>query len=130
MSEPLRPCTTCRTPVPAGRCPKHPATNRQYRPHRPSHAIYRDPAYATLRPAILQRDNHTCRYCHQMAGTVDHIIPTSRGGTHHTDNMIAACRRCNTSKASRTLTEWITTGHAPQGAKTLAAQRQHDGLPC
>lgn len=130
MTKPLRPCNTCRTPVPAGICPQHPPTSRQYRPHRTSHTIYRDPAYRILRPAILLRDEGLCRYCGSRGGTVDHVIPISRGGTHHTGNMLGACEPCNTSKGNRTLLEWLATGIAPVGARILLSQRQAEGLPC
>jgi 5-methylcytosine-specific restriction endonuclease McrA len=94
------------------------------------YTAYDDDAYRILRPAILLRDKRTCRYCHHPGGTIDHIIPTSRGGNHHTDNMVTACEPCNTNKDNHTLTEWINTGNAPEGAKTLATQRKQAGLPC
>ena len=39
--------------------------------------------------------------------TIDHIWPTSRGGTNHGFNRIKACRKCNFEKANKTLAEWI-----------------------
>jgi hypothetical protein len=57
-----------------------------------------------LRFEILRRDNHTCRYCGatapEAALTVDHVIPTSLGGTTEPTNLVAACRDCNAGKSS------------------------------
>ncbi len=55
------------------------------------------------RRAVLARDSYTCQYCgRESAGlTVDHVIPRSRGGTSHWDNIVAACAPCNRKKGSR-----------------------------
>ncbi len=37
---------------------------------------------------------------------VDHILPKSRGGTDHPDNLQLLCSGCNRSKGSRTMAEW------------------------
>ena len=34
-------------------------------------------------------------------GRVDHVVPRSLGGTHTWDNVVAACRRCNSKKENR-----------------------------
>ena len=51
---------------------------------------------------VLQRDNHTCRYCRSTEGqlTVDHVTPVALGGTDDPSNLVAACRDCNAGKAS------------------------------
>ncbi len=41
----------------------------------------------------------------EMLASVDHVIPRSRGGTHTWDNVVAACRRCNSKKENRLHTE-------------------------
>lgn len=57
-----------------------------------------------LRFEILRRDNHTCRYCGRSAPdarlTVDHVVPTTLGGTDTADNLVAACSDCNAGKSS------------------------------
>ena len=58
--------------------------------------------YKRVRLQVLARDGYVCFYCGQDATTVDHVIPIVKGGdpiSH--DNMVAACRRCNSSKGSR-----------------------------
>ncbi|MCA1831771.1 MAG: HNH endonuclease [Actinomycetota bacterium] len=53
------------------------------------------------RRAVFVRDHHQCQYCGNAAENVDHIIPRSRGGTHTWENVVAACKRCNTHKEDR-----------------------------
>ena len=58
--------------------------------------------YKRVRLQVLARDGYTCYYCGQDATTVDHVIPIAKGGDPiNMDNMVAACRRCNSSKGSR-----------------------------
>lgn len=55
---------------------------------------------------IMIRDGHECLYCGAIRDlTIDHIIPTSRGGKTTFENCITACRPCNNSKGSRTPNE-------------------------
>ncbi|MBK8971346.1 MAG: HNH endonuclease [Hahellaceae bacterium] len=55
---------------------------------------------------LFARDRWTCMYCGQGLPlaklTVDHILPTSRGGRHVWQNTISACFACNHRKADRT----------------------------
>ena len=58
--------------------------------------------YKRVRLQVLARDGYTCFYCGQDATTVDHVIPIVKGGDPISqDNLVAACRRCNSSKGSR-----------------------------
>jgi len=54
------------------------------------------------RRAVFARDLHVCQYCGGVAENLDHVVPRSRGGTHTWENVVAACRRCNTRKGDRT----------------------------
>ena len=64
------------------------------------------PAQVPLsRRAVFTRDGQTCVYCGGSATSIDHVVPRSRGGTHTWDNVVAACRRCNHTKADRSLAE-------------------------
>lgn len=47
-----------------------------------------------------------CGYCGNTGGTVDHVLPVSRGGINHWTNMVPACQRCNDSKGTKTPEEW------------------------
>jgi 5-methylcytosine-specific restriction endonuclease McrA len=64
------------------------------------HIPYRAHAALTRR-AVFARDHWTCQYCGKPAENVDHVIPRSKGGLHTWDNVVAACRRCNSKKENR-----------------------------
>lgn len=53
------------------------------------------------RRAVFVRDNFQCQYCGRPAENVDHVVPKSRGGAHTWDNVVAACRPCNSRKENR-----------------------------
>ncbi|HEU0041925.1 MAG TPA: HNH endonuclease [Jiangellaceae bacterium] len=58
------------------------------------------------RNGVLERDRHRCAYCADRASTIDHIVPTSRGGAGRSWlNTVAACLVCNQVKANRTPAE-------------------------
>lgn len=75
------------------------------------------------RQGVLARDGHRCQYCGSSAETLDHVLPRSRGGRHVWENLVAACRRCNHTKADRTLDELGWSLHrqpaAPRGAQRI-----------
>jgi 5-methylcytosine-specific restriction endonuclease McrA len=56
---------------------------------------------ALTRRAVFARDGWVCQYCGLAAENVDHVIPKSRGGEHVWENVVAACRRCNSRKENR-----------------------------
>jgi 5-methylcytosine-specific restriction endonuclease McrA len=60
---------------------------------------------ALSRRAVFVRDDHACQYCGAPAENVDHVVPRSRGGQHVWENVVAACRRCNSRKEDRLLHE-------------------------
>jgi 5-methylcytosine-specific restriction endonuclease McrA len=59
--------------------------------------------------ALFRRDANLCLYCGQghldRDLTRDHVLPRSRGGTDHWENVVAACKRCNHFKGNRLLSE-------------------------
>lgn len=80
------------------------------------------------RRAVFARDDHRCQYCNRPAENLDHVIPRSRGGEHTWENVVAACRPCNSRKENRYLDEtdlrlhrrpvapapgWVVTSGAP-----------------
>ncbi|WP_457158792.1 HNH endonuclease [Modestobacter sp. SYSU DS0875] len=75
------------------------------------------------RRAVFTRDGSICVYCGGSATSIDHVVPRSRGGTHTWDNVVAACRRCNHTKADRSLAELGWTLPYPPGAPNGAAWR-------
>lgn len=56
---------------------------------------------AVNRRTVFARDGSRCQYCGEAAENLDHVIPRSKGGPHTWENVVAACRRCNTRKEDR-----------------------------
>jgi hypothetical protein len=64
--------------------------------------------WEAIRSFVFRRDGQSCRYCGsgRMPLHCDHVVPVSRGGNSHPDNLATACEPCNLSKGSRLLSEW------------------------
>ena len=62
--------------------------------------------WSKIRSFILERDHWKCHYCGKEANSVDHKTPLAKGGKSNEDNLVAACRRCNSLKKDRTHEEW------------------------
>jgi hypothetical protein len=63
----------------------------------------------TLFKDVLAAPTDRCVYCGTMPPpklTGDHLIPKARGGLETGDNLVWACRACNSSKQGRDLLEW------------------------
>jgi hypothetical protein len=61
-----------------------------------------------------------CHYCgcefkDSSEIAFDHILPKSKGGTDSSDNLIAVCKNCNSSKGKKDFLEWFikTNGYFP-----------------
>ena len=53
-----------------------------------------------VREMVIDQDV-LCRWCMAVpATTVDHVRPTSRGGTHDPRNLVGACNPCNSIKSN------------------------------
>ncbi len=59
------------------------------------------------RKNILRRDHYQCMYCEKeltlSTCTLDHVVPTSKGGLHSWRNLVAACKKCNSKKGDQPL---------------------------
>lgn len=55
---------------------------------------------------LFARDNNSCQYCGNRFPTselsIDHVVPTCRGGQTTWDNVVCACVKCNVRKGGRT----------------------------
>ena len=47
-----------------------------------------------------------CIYCSGPADSIDHLIPRLLNGPDSADNLVPACKSCNSSKGARDLFEW------------------------
>ena len=71
-------------------------------------------AYKKQRLIVLARDGYVCYYCGQDATTVDHIVSIKSGGDPMSlENMVACCKRCNSSKGSRSQGVFLASGSTP-----------------
>lgn len=61
---------------------------------------------------IKARDGHRCAYCSRTAEEsgshlhLDHLTPRSAGGLDTAQNLVVACRRCNSARQDMTLSQW------------------------
>jgi 5-methylcytosine-specific restriction endonuclease McrA len=59
----------------------------------------------------LEEYNYRCAYCgcelNTETITIDHMIPIVRGGTNYIDNLVPACRSCNSRKHTKTAEEYL-----------------------
>lgn len=72
---------------------------------------------AALRLAVFIRGGFHCAYCgvdmrdfNPRDVTIDHLECQSKGGKHQQDNMIGACRPCNSSRKVKPWREYATGG--------------------
>lgn len=81
--------------------------------------LYADEVPQAVRLYVLRRDRWRCQLCkrpipqhlrvpHPRAGTVDHVMPRSEGGTHDPANLRAAHMGCNSARNNRGGGEQLT----------------------
>jgi 5-methylcytosine-specific restriction endonuclease McrA len=55
----------------------------------------------------MATSDHCC-YCGDTNNlSIEHLIPRKRGGKHDPENLVMACRSCNSSKGSMDYLEWL-----------------------
>ena len=55
-----------------------------------------------------------CYYCGSRKNlVVDHLVPRIRGGPDDSDNLVWACRTCNSSKHGRDMLAWVLANFFP-----------------
>lgn len=66
------------------------------------------------REAIYDRDGYCCCYCgvdlasaSSANRTLDHVRPVELGGTNAADNLVTACKCCNSAKQDKRLSAFI-----------------------
>lgn len=62
--------------------------------------------------SVIARDGRACYICDLWIEqdkdiTLDHVIPLTRGGPHTLHNVRIACRRCNSRKHNKLLSEFV-----------------------
>lgn len=61
---------------------------------------------------IKKYNRLTCVYClnhiiKRSDSSLDHIIPLANGGNHHKTNLNISCKKCNSTKGKKELTEFL-----------------------
>ena len=73
--------------------------------------------YKEVRLKALARDGYVCYYCgaENKDMTIDHIIPISKAPELAIDieNMVTACKSCNSSKGSRSQGAFLARSATP-----------------
>ena len=68
------------------------------------------PNYRTHRHRLYGEQEGVCVGCEThfpfKVMEVDHVLPKSRGGTDHIENLQLLCSHCNRSKGNKTMAEW------------------------
>lgn len=58
--------------------------------------------------AIYEKFDNMCVYCGSREDLgLDHVVALTRGGKHSMDNLVVACRSCNSSKGNSRLDVWL-----------------------
>jgi hypothetical protein len=58
------------------------------------------------RQSIYDAWDGLCGYCGATATSLDHIIPRFKSGSSSRNNLVPACQRCNSNKASTDMEAW------------------------
>ena len=73
------------------------------------------PNYRTHRHRLYGEQEGICIGCDThfpfKVMEVDHVLPKSRGGTDHFENLQLLCSHCNRSKGNKTMAEWRAINH-------------------
>ena len=68
------------------------------------HRKWRQPRFR--KRVLFNRDNWRCQYCNTplvaKTVTIEHVLPSSRGGHTSWTNCVTACKPCNRKKGSKT----------------------------
>jgi len=77
------------------------------------------------------RDMYTCQYCFERFPrsylTLDHVLPISKGGKTHWENIVAACGPCNTKKGDKLISPKIKP-HEPGYYELVRKKKQIDNV--
>lgn len=82
-------------------------TDPEYRAQRYATAFSRRWQLTKADRRILQQMYlEDCFYCGNLGGSVDHLVPKSRGGEDSWSNLVPCCRSCNSKKSDSTPEEF------------------------
>lgn len=81
---------------PFGRTNHYGVKRRQYSTYNTNqYGLEEKDGWWKLQKQICERDGYKCRWCNKKANTVHHIVPRSRNGTNHPNNLACICNDCH-----------------------------------
>ena len=85
------------------------------------------------RKNVYVRDHYKCQYCGSKNRlSIDHVIPSSRGGKSNFDNCVTCCITCNLKKDNRTPAEanmyLLRQPHEPNIVEFLTNKMKNTGV--
>lgn len=63
--------------------------------------------WGIIRGQVFEAKGAFCEYCGGTADTIDHVKPLALGGGNELENLVPACRSCNSSKGDKPLEVWL-----------------------
>jgi len=86
----------------------HPGQTRKHALARRARKLNAPGAYTAKQWADLLASYHgKCVYCGAEAKTMDHIVPLTKDGTNDIENIVPACKSCNSRKHTKSLLVWM-----------------------
>lgn len=80
------------------------------------------------RANVYLRDRYTCQYCGVKLAktdcTLDHVVPTSKGGKSVFENSVTACSPCNAAKADKLEPKPKKKPHKPDYYELVNSRKQ------
>jgi len=77
---------------------------------------------------VSLRDRFTCQYCgtdvQKTDVTMDHVMPSSKGGKTEWTNIVASCRSCNTKKGNELGWKPLRKPHVPSYYELAAIRKE------
>lgn len=69
--------------------------------------LYSSLEWKKLRIIVFKRDGKICNYCGRRAEALDHVVPRCKGGKTTLENLVPACRPCNSKKHIKSKEEFL-----------------------
>ena len=88
--------------------------------------------YKAQRLIALARDGYTCYYCGYSGPdmTIDHIVSIKAGGDPISlENMITACKPCNSAKGSRSQGVFLARASTPPASRAYTSPMTTGTVP-
>jgi 5-methylcytosine-specific restriction endonuclease McrA len=60
-----------------------------------------------LRAEVFRLKGGACHYCSAPADQIDHVVALANGGTDDVENLVPACKSCNSSKQDKPVELWL-----------------------